>query len=94
MAGSEQNTASCLAYPDDMAGSWGAENAVLADQELLDAVCCTDLGDELCDFGVPVASISADDQEGALYTLRDRLEDAGDERLCIVVLLEDFDLLS
>lgn len=77
-----------------MAGSGGAENAVLTDQQLLDTVCCTDFGDQLCHLGVPVTAVTTDDEESTLGTLWDRLEDAGDERLGVVLLLEDLDLLT
>jgi hypothetical protein len=35
----------------------------LADEELLDAVCGTNLGDQLNDLGIPVAAITANDEE-------------------------------
>jgi hypothetical protein len=66
----------------------------LADEKLLDTVCGTNLCDELGDFGVPVASVATDNEERALDALGDRLEDAGDEGLSVVFLLEDLDLLS
>jgi hypothetical protein len=46
-----------------MAGGGCAENAVLSDQELLDTVCGTDLGDQLSDFWVPVTTITSNDEE-------------------------------
>jgi hypothetical protein len=76
-----------------MAGSRCAEDAVLADEQLLDAVCCADFGNQLCDFGVPVATISTNDQEGALDAFGNGEEDAGNESLAVVFLLEDLDLL-
>ena len=94
MASSKQNTTSCLAYPDDVTGSWSTEDAVLADQELLDTIRSTDLGDELSDFWVPVAAISTDDKERSFSTLGNGLQDAGDEGLGVVLLLEDLDLLA
>lgn len=63
MTGGQQDTTGSFAYPDDVAGSWGTENAILADQELLDAVCCTDLGDQLRDLWVPVTAVTTDDEE-------------------------------
>lgn len=77
-----------------MAGSGGTENAILTDQELLDAICCADLSNQLGDLRIPVTSVAANDEERALNTLRDRLEDAGDERLRVVRLLENLDLLA
>jgi hypothetical protein len=46
-----------------MAGGRCRQDTVLADQELLDAVSSTNLGNELDNFRVPVAAISANDKE-------------------------------
>jgi hypothetical protein len=54
-----------------VAGCGCAENAVVADQQLLDAVRSTHLGDQLRDLGVPVAAITADDEERVLDALGD-----------------------
>jgi hypothetical protein len=54
-----------------MAGSGCAEDAVLTNQQLLHAVGSTDLCDLLGDLGVPVTSISSNDEEGTLRALRD-----------------------
>lgn len=48
-----------------MAGSGCGQNAVLADEQLLDTVCSTDLCDQLDDLGVPVTAITTNNQEGA-----------------------------
>ena len=93
MAGSQENTASGTAYSDDIAGGWCAKNAILADQQLLDAVGSANLGDQLSDLRVPISSISANDQERTFDAFRDRKEDAGNESLAVVFLLEDLDLL-
>jgi len=77
-----------------MAGGWCAEDTVLTDQELLDAVGGTNLCDHLGDLWVPVSAISTDDEEGVLDALRDREQDAGDESLRVVLLLENLDLLA
>ena len=81
MTGSEEDTTGSLPYPDHMAGSWCAEDAVLTDQQLLDAVSCADFRNQLCDLGIPETAIATNDEESALSTLRDRLEDAGNEGL-------------
>lgn len=94
MAGSQKDASSSLSYPDDMAGGWCAENAVLADQELLDTVCGADFGNDLSDLGIPVAAVTADDEERAGNAFRDGLEDAGYKGLGVVVLLEHLDLLA
>jgi hypothetical protein len=94
VTGGEQDTTGGLPDPDDMTGSWCAEDTILADQELLDAVGSTDLCNLLCDLRVPVATITTDDKESVLSALRNRLEDADDERFGVVLLLEDLDLLA
>lgn len=65
VAGRQEDTASGLPLADDMAGSGSGQNAVLADEQLLDTVCGTDLCDQLDDLGVPVPAITTDNQEGA-----------------------------
>jgi hypothetical protein len=94
VTGGEQDTTSGLPDPDNMAGSRSAENTILADQQLLHAIGSTDLCDLLGDLGVPVTAISSNDEEGTLRALRDRLEDADDEGLGVVLLLENLDLLA
>lgn len=63
MTGRQKNTTSSLAKADDMASSRGRQNTVLADEELLDTVGSADLGNQLDNLGVPVAAITADDEE-------------------------------
>lgn len=65
VAGSQEDTASGLPLADDMAGSGSGQNAVLADEQLLDTIGGTDLCDQLDDLGVPVPAITTDNQEGA-----------------------------
>jgi hypothetical protein len=77
-----------------MRGSGGAENAILANDELLDTVCGTNLCNGLGDLGVPVTAVTTNDEGRVLDTLGDGEEDAGDERLRVVLLLEDLDLLT
>jgi hypothetical protein len=77
-----------------MASRGRAENAALADDELADAVGSGDLGDELGDLRVPVTAISANDKSAILDTFGDGQEDAGDEGLAVVWLLEDLDFLA
>ena len=66
VAGRQENAAGSLAFADDMAGSRGRQDAVLADQELLHPVRGANLGNKLDDLGVPEATISANDEERAL----------------------------
>lgn len=65
VAGSQEDAAGRLALPDDMAGGRGREQAVLADDELLDSVCSTDLGNQLDDLGVPVPAVATNNEERA-----------------------------
>lgn len=65
VAGSQEDTASGLPLADDMTGSGSGQNAILADEQLLDTIGGTDLCDQLDDLGVPVPAITTDNQEGA-----------------------------
>jgi len=71
-----------------------AHDTVLTDQELLNAIGSTNLGNGLGDLWVPVTAIAANDEERAINALGDGLEDAGDESFRVVLLLEDLDLLA
>lgn len=66
----------------------------MSNEQLLYTVCCANLRDQLRHFRVPISSIPANNQERALDALRDGEQDAGDESLAVVFLLEDFDLLT
>lgn len=92
VASGQQDATGGLADADQVAGGGGAENAVLADKQLLNPVGGTDLGNLLDNFGVVVAAIATDDQEGTVGTFRNGEEDGGDEGLGVVGLLEDLDL--
>lgn len=94
VTGRQEDTTGGLALADEVAGSRGGEDAILADQQLLDTISGTDFGNLLNDLGVVVAAIATDDEESALSTLGDREDDASDEGLGVVGLLEDLDLLT
>ena len=79
MRGGQQDTTSGLANANDVGGSGSAENAILTNDELLDAVCGTNLCNGLGDFGVPVTAVTTNDEGRVLDTLGDREEDAGDK---------------
>jgi hypothetical protein len=81
VTGSQQDTTGSLSHTDQVAGGGGTEDAILADQELLDAIRSTDFGNLLDNLGVVVA-------------LRDGKQDAGDESFGVVGLLEDLDPLA
>lgn len=94
VAGCEEYSTCCFPDADDMARCWCRHDAILPDQELLHAICCTDLRNQLHDFWVPVATITTNDEEGAIGTFGDGEEDGGNEVFGVVLLLEDLDLLS
>lgn len=65
VAGGQEDASCGLALPDNMAGSRSRENAVLADQEFLDAISSTDLCNQLDHLGVPEATVTTNDKESA-----------------------------
>ncbi len=77
-----------------MTGSRGAQNTTLTDQELLDTICSTNFCNQLDNLGVPVSSITTNDQEAVLDTFWDGEKDRCDESFRVVRLLENNDLLS
>jgi hypothetical protein len=62
VAGSKQNASGGLADANDMAGGGSGKNSILADDELLDTVGGTDLGNQLDDLGVPEPAITTNDK--------------------------------
>jgi len=71
MTGRQQDTTSRLHLPDDMASSRGAENAILAYHEFLDAISNANLCNQLHHFGIVVSTIAANDKEGTLSSFWD-----------------------
>jgi len=93
VTGSQKNTTSSLAFPNDMGSCRSTQDASLTDQQLLDTVCSSNFGNQLHNLWVPVSSITTNNQEAILDSFWDREEDAGHKGLAIVRLLEDDDLL-
>ena len=93
MTCSQQDPPSRLSLTNDMASCRGAQDAILSDQQLLDAVCSSNASNELDGFGVVESAITTDNKECVLGALRDREQDAGHEGLGVVLLLESGDLL-
>ena len=91
---SQEDTARSFPLPDNVAGGWCAEDAILSYQEPLDSICCSDFGNQLHHLRVVISSVSSNDQEAAFYTFRDRQEYASDERLAVVSLLKNSDPLA
>ena len=63
MACCQEDTSGSLALANDMAGCWRRQDAILADQELLDAIGSADFGDELDYLGVPETAVASNDEE-------------------------------
>ena len=68
----EEYASRCLALPNDMTGGRRGQNAILADQKLLDAIRRTDFGNQLDHLGIPVPAIAANYQEGACERCSER----------------------
>lgn len=94
MAGSQEDTASGFPLADQMTGSRCAQDAILTDDELLHTVRSTDLRNDLCDFWIPVPSITTNDQCAALCPFWYREDDCSNEVLTVVRLLKDLYFLS
>lgn len=94
VTGSQQNTTSRLAHTNQVASSRSAQNTILTNQQLLDTIGRADLGNLRDHLAVIVATITTNNQESILGTLRNGQENAGDEGLGVVGLLEDLDLLA
>lgn len=81
MRSGQQDTTSGLANADDVRGSGGTEDTILANDKLLDTVCGTNLCNGLGDLGVPVTTVTTDDEGRVLDTLGDGEENASNEGL-------------
>jgi hypothetical protein len=68
VASSKENAASGFPFANDMTSSRSAQNAILADQQLLDAVSSPNLCNQLYDFWVVVSTIATDYKESAFST--------------------------
>ena len=77
-----------------MAGGRCAEDAVLADEKLLDAVCCSNFCNLLDNFWVVEPPISSNDQERAFCTFGNGEQNGSNEGFAVVRLLEDCDFLA
>ena len=65
VGGGQEDTTGSLPLADDVTGSRCGENAVLADNKLLDAISNANLCNQLNDLGVPEASITSNNEGGA-----------------------------
>lgn len=94
VTGSQQNTTRRLAYTNQVASGRGTHDAVLADQQLLDAIGGGDLGNLVDHYIVVETAITTNDEERVLDTLGNGQKNTGDEGFGVVGLLEDLDLLA
>ena len=85
MAGSQENATSGLAFANEVAGGRRRQNAVLADQQLLNAICRADLSNQLDNLGVPIPPIAADDEKGAFQRSVGKLFSVVAQGLWVVV---------
>ncbi len=83
VTGSKKNTTVRLVLADDVRGSGGREDGVLADDELRNTVSRTDLQNCLDGLRGKVAAVSADDDRLAVEV--DGIEDSLDEVLSVVL---------
>jgi hypothetical protein len=94
MTGREENTSRSFANADDMAGSWSAQNTIVSDNELLDTIGSSNLGNQLSHLWIPVSAVTANDQSASLDAFRNGEQDTGNECLAVVWLLKHLDLLA
>ena len=90
----QKYSSSSLSLSNDMACSRCTQNTILPDEEFLDSIGSTDFGYQLHHLGVVVPSIPANHEKAAICTFGYGEKDASDERLAVMGLLEDRDLLS
>lgn len=85
MGGREQDTSLGFPRADDVRGRGGGHDSVLADDELLDAVCGSHLDDRLDHLGRVEPPIASDNESDALGPAGDGREDGLDEVLGVVL---------
>ncbi len=90
----QKDSPSSLSLPNDMTGGRRAQNAMLPNNKLLDSICCANFRDQLYDLGIPVSSVTSNNQGAALRTFWDGKKDRGDEGFAVVRVFEDHDLFS
>ena len=76
-----------------MTSCGSTQDTVLADQKLLHTVGSSNLGNQLHNLWVPVPAITTNNQEAIFDTFWNRQKNARDERLAVMRLLENDDLL-
>lgn len=69
MASSQEDTTRGLPLSNDVTRSRCTQNPILSDQELLDTVCRSNLGNQLYHLGIVISPISSDDEKATLDAL-------------------------
>jgi hypothetical protein len=94
VTGSQQNTTGSSTLADDVTSSRCTQDTALTDQKLLHSIGSSNLRDQLHDLGVPVSSITTNDQETVFGSFWDGEQDTSNEGFTVVRLLKDDDLFS
>ena len=94
MACSKEDATSGPHLANDVASGWSAHNPSLTEDKLLHPVRGSNLGNELHDLWIPVAAVTANNEEAAISSLGNGQQAAGDERLAVVWLLKYLDLFA
>lgn len=90
----QQDAPSGLLFANDVASCRCAQDPILSDDQLLDAICRSDLCDQLDNFWVVVSAITSNHQKCPLCSFRDRLDDAGYEGFAVIRLLKHAGLFT
>ena len=94
MACSEEDTTRGFPYTNDMACRGRAQNAILANDQLLHTIGSPNLRDQLNELWIVEASIACNHKCTAFSALRYGKKDACDEGFTVVWLLEDCGLFA
>lgn len=85
MRSSEKYASLGFARANDVRSGRGGHDSILADNEVLDAICCCHLDDDLCNFRGVVASITSNYQGDAFRATWNGGEDGLAEVLGVVL---------
>lgn len=62
VTGGQQNATSCFPLPYEMTGSRSAQDTILANKHLLNAIGSTNFGNLLDSLGVVITAVATDDE--------------------------------
>lgn len=94
MACSEEDTTCGFPYPNDMTRRGRAQDAILANDQLLHTIGSPDFRDQLDELWIVEASIACNDKCTAFSTFRYGEKDACDEGFAVMRLLEHCGLFA